>query len=476
MLAQDQSLILAAINVLPNDDASWEVFNRVGMAIWAATGGSEAGREAFEEFSAKSTKHDPRKTDQRWRHYHRSPPNKIGAGSIMHWANAACPGWLNAYDYRLEAAMAERNARAAADIHSYIEDFYGPQDAGDTASPEANAEPDDASTETDNDDPEPEPEPQSGPKAKPSPEPEARLKAVPFTWRDPKTIPMRDPVYGHFHREQVSAIVANSGLGKTSMIVASSCGMISGKPLLGVQPKRRLKVWHMDLEDPAEELERKYAAAKIHYKLTGDDCGTKGEEQDPQLFTDMKDRRLFTHIGLDQPFAIVKNTTRGASIVVPVVVDSIISEIKRLNIDVVIIDPFISSHAVDENDNNAIDRVVKTWKRIAKEGNCAVILVHHIRKGETEVTTESARGAKSFSDGCRYVGVLNRMTKEEGAKACIENHRSYFRSFSDKANLAPPLEHSDWFKLESVALDNGPEGGDRVGVVVAWKWPERLPV
>lgn len=53
------------------------------------------------------------------------------------------------------------------------------------------------------------------------------------------------------------------------------------------------------------------------------------------------------------------------------------------------VDPFVSSHAVNENGNNAIDAVVKTWARIAKECNCAVDLVHHSRKaaaGQSETT------------------------------------------------------------------------------------------
>ena len=73
------------------------------------------------------------------------------------------------------------------------------------------------------------------------------------------------------------------------------------------------------------------------------------------------------------------------------------------------------------------------------------------------------------------------MTKEEGEKAGVENHRLYFRTYNDKANLAPPADKSDWFKLESVDLGNGPgwfgasfTAGDSVGVVTQWKWPDPL--
>ena len=45
-----------------------------------------------------------------------------------------------------------------------------------------------------------------------------------------------------------------------------------------------------------------------------------------------------------------------------------------------------------------------------------------------------------------------------------------------KANLAPPPEGSTWFKMESVALGNGPlnSDGDHIGVVTGWTWPDPL--
>ena len=100
------------------------------------------------------------------------------------------------------------------------------------------------------------------------------------------------------------------------------------------------------------------------------------------------------------------------------------------------------------------------------------------------MTTESSRGAKAKTDAARVVRVVNRMSKDEGEKAGVENHRLYFRTYNDKANLAPPADKSDWFELKSVDLGNGPgmevggvrfnAPGDSVGVVQAWEWPDPL--
>ena len=52
-------------------------------------------------------------------------------------------------------------------------------------------------------------------------------------------------------------------------------------------------------------------------------------------------------------------------------------------IDVVVIDPWVSSHKVPETNNEGIDLVVKEWARIADRRSCAVELYVHTRKNWT---------------------------------------------------------------------------------------------
>jgi RecA-family ATPase len=74
--------------------------------------------------------------------------------------------------------------------------------------------------------------------------------------------------------------------------------------------------------------------------------------------------------------------------------DHLIAVIKELGIKAMIVDPFVSTHAIQENNNAAIDKVSKLWARIADEADCAIHLVHHTRKtGREELTAESVRGA-----------------------------------------------------------------------------------
>jgi Primase C terminal 2 (PriCT-2) len=111
----DIGIVAAALAVIPNDNG-WETWNRIGMATWRATGGNAEGFAAFDTWSRKSKKYDAADTAAKWAAYFRSPPTQIGAGTIIHLADEADPGWRNRYDTKLEAELRAANARAIAEL------------------------------------------------------------------------------------------------------------------------------------------------------------------------------------------------------------------------------------------------------------------------------------------------------------------------------------------------------------------------
>lgn len=281
------------------------------------------------------------------------------------------------------------------------------------------------------------------------------LQATPFTWRPEAEIPARQWLYGkHLLRKFVSVDVAAGGLGKSSVKIGEALAMASGRALYNREVHEGpLRVWIYNLEDPAEETERRIHAAAKWFHIKPEDVGG----------------RLFVDSGRSQRCVIAYESPHGATIVAPVI-EQIKAEIRAKKIDVLIIDPFVSSHEVNENDNQSIDAVAKAWGRIADECDCSVNLVHHVRKGNgTEATAESARGAKSLTDAARSVVVYNRMTEDEAGNAGVPQDQRgfYFRTQNDKVNLAPP-EKAEWFRMNNVELANG----DQVGVACPWKWPE----
>jgi Primase C terminal 2 (PriCT-2)/Bifunctional DNA primase/polymerase, N-terminal/Protein of unknown function (DUF3987) len=102
----DIERITEAMQQIPNDGAAdWESWNRTGMALWAATGGSEQGRLLWHQWSKRNASYDARATEARWQHYATSPPDQLGAGTLFYEAQQASEGLL--YDMPDPAAAGE---------------------------------------------------------------------------------------------------------------------------------------------------------------------------------------------------------------------------------------------------------------------------------------------------------------------------------------------------------------------------------
>lgn len=285
---------------------------------------------------------------------------------------------------------------------------------------------------------------------------------TPFVWRDPSTIPPRPWLYGrHLIRKQVSVTVAPGGVGKSSLTICEALAMATGRELLGDWVEQDLAVWIFNLEDPRDELDRRIIAAMQHYQIAPEEL-TKGKSDWPGS------PRLYVDTGRERDLCTAIQMREGVTIVKPEM-DALAEEIIGRGIDVLIVDPFVSSHQVSENDNNAIDLVAKEWARLADYCDCAIELVHHTRKtnGE-EVTTESGRGASALLGAARSGRVLNKMSDDLKVEAGVQDDpATYFAITRDKANLAP-VGKREWRRMASVHLSNG----DSVGVAEVWEWPD----
>ena len=225
----------------------------------------------------------------------------------------------------------------------------------------------------------------------------------------------------------------------------------------------RHRVWYINLEDPQQEIDRRFAAIFKHYEITQHDLGN----------------RLFTDSGREKNFIVAHDGKNGIEFDKKVIAD-IENTIRENAIDALVVDPYVNCARVPENDNNKMAAVIKTvWAEIAERQNCAVLLEHHVRKGAAGndgYTVEDARGAGALINSWRMVRVFNTMTKEEGEKAGVERHRSYFRIDNGKVNLTPPPEASEWRKFVSIPLGNATDESpeDKIGVVTRWEWPDPM--
>ena len=103
-----------AFVAIPNDDEPCIEWERKGLALAKATGGSPEGKEIFDFWSRKSGKYERRETDRRWRGFCRKPADHLNVGSIFYWANQADPNWEAPY-YAAKGINPERLAKELLD-------------------------------------------------------------------------------------------------------------------------------------------------------------------------------------------------------------------------------------------------------------------------------------------------------------------------------------------------------------------------
>jgi len=398
--------VAAALAHVANPDLSWDDWNRMGMAVWRATGGSEEGRAVWADWSAKSGKHDEQACLDRWAHFAASPPNRIGAGTIFFLARAA--GWRR---------QAEDPPPPDPDPGWEPDPF---PDAGEAEAPPHNAQP----------------EPPRSARERPS-----AFRVCADDWAE-AAIPKRKWIApGYIMRGAVSLIGGPGSAGKSSYIVACTAALALNmdygdfKPI-GREPHRVLTV---NMEDDEDEQRRRYSAALRQFERTPQDFAGRVIRAHPKA--------IGTLIEQDQATGMIRFTDAWHDL------EDLIEEHQP---DVVVLDPLVELHTAGENDNTALRLVIAHLRALAQRRDCAVVLVHHTRKGGMAGDPESLRGASSIVGACRIVLTVTPMTVEEADEVGVprDRRRSFFRVDSAKANYSPASE-ARWHEMVAWPLANG---------------------
>lgn len=287
----------------------------------------------------------------------------------------------------------------------------------------------------------------------------APLVAVPAALPAPESIPPREWLYGtRYVRRFVSVLAAQGGVGKSALALGQAVALASGRPILGERVHHRVPAWVLNLEDPLDELHRRLAATLRLHRLPDDSVAG----------------RLFLHSGRDAPVTIAQTGPDG-HIVFPDR-EALAAAAREAGIGLIVVDPFVKSHGLDENSNQHMDAAATAWAEVAEHAGAAVLLVHHVRKIGAGATpdVESTRGAKALTDAARSAALLSPMTAEDAERLGVSptERLRYVRLDDAKANLAARAEQALWYRLEAVALGNGTQlypKGDSVAALAPWK-------
>ena len=224
-----------------------------------------------------------------------------------------------------------------------------------------------------------------------------------------------------FCRRFLSGLLAPGGTGKTALRLLQCIALATGKPLTGEHVFKRCRVLIVSLEDDKDELRRRIAAARLHYGINPSELHGW----------------LFCAAPKGVKLAEVRNGTRQIGIL-----DKMLRKtIEQRKPDLVMLDPFIKLHALEENDNGAMDFVCDLLVQLAIEYDIAVDAPHHTKKGQlTAGDADVGRGASAARDAGRLIYTLTRMSEDEANAFSItlEDRPRYVRLDTGKVNTAPP--------------------------------------
>lgn len=297
------------------------------------------------------------------------------------------------------------------------------------------------------------------------------IRAINISELDLDNIPTRKWLFGDIAaRKYVTMISASPGAGKSLLTMQMGMCASYNKNLGEYTPQEEnIKTWIYNNEEGEEELRRRAKAIIIN------------EGFEPEKLHD----KFYLNSGEQRSICIAKKTLDNGDVLHTPDYDQLKKEVEEKGIDMLIIDPFAETHAVNENSNDEIKQVVSLYRKIAFECNCAVVLVSHTRKGSSGVNSSNTHGnPDDVRGGGAQVGVVRRvftlakMDTQTAAKMQVpDDQKKWFVRFDDgKTNITAPADKATWFKLKSVYLKNSPNtlnDGDSVGVL-EYKTPDDI--
>ena len=141
-------------------------------------------------------------------------------------------------------------------------------------------------------------------------------------------------------------------------------------------------------------------------------------------------------------------------------------------VGLVVLDPLVDVHNVDEGDNVHMNFVMRVLQRLSKEANVATLILHHTTKGgstrqeERVGNMEIARGASGIVYKARIAFTLMNATQKDCEDYGLQDkeRNTWVRMDDAKSQfvLASPEAYA-WFRKEGVKIPSG----DIVGVLRA---------
>ncbi|MBN8647957.1 MAG: AAA family ATPase [Caulobacterales bacterium] len=270
------------------------------------------------------------------------------------------------------------------------------------------------------------------------------IVAKPFDFTSPINVEPLPWIYENIYlRNAVTATVGAPGTGKSNMILTEAVELVYNFSLIGYKASNKsLNVWVLNIEDDENVLKSRVQGIIHHYKLKKENIGN-----------------LFIGTNSQKSFKLASNSKNGLTIN-KAAFDAIKSEIETKKIDLVILDPFVYFHDLQENDNSLISSLLEELSNLAKETKCAIHVVHHTGKSNSASDANIGRGASSFGGSARLIRSLESIgTKTNSDKNLIKTRVV-------KSNISQ-TGNEKYFEIVSVDLPTANHNTISTSVVIA---------
>jgi hypothetical protein len=262
-------------------------------------------------------------------------------------------------------------------------------------------------------------------------------------------------------RRHLTLTAAPGGTGKSVLTLCVAVMLAMGKVWAGWSPRSRYRVLVINAEEDREEMQRRGIGVAMR---------SLGVSNTAEL-TDL----IYV---ADNPSDIVvaRYNARNRTMTREPLADQLMTLILSHKFDVVIVDPFAETFMGEET-NTELKWVGALWRDIARQTNTAIWLIHHTKKYANDMAgdIEASRGGTALGNIARIGTTMFPMTANEAGAMGVpeEERRNYVRFDDAKANYHMLGGHAQWFKSETVYLQNseGDMPGDNVGVFEPWAPP-----
>jgi len=212
----------------------------------------------------------------------------------------------------------------------------------------------------------------------------------------------------------VTIINAHGGTGKSLFALKMVIHIVLGLDFLNAFTNDG-KAAYMSLEDPEAVFRERFF--KIANGMPDDITPRLPELTQKLMFIDMYGKP-----------ALMAGFVNG-KVVESQMVTKLANDLKNSDIKCLVIDTFVRTHSLNENDNAQMGALLMLFEKIAKVAQCAVVLIHHQPKAGLSKDYAS-RGASAITDNARSVIHLEKVDAkdmdnfdEESIKTAIREGR-----------------------------------------------------